>query len=387
MRSRRRLVGLASVATLAAALLGLVPTLGTSLIGDASAPSGGTLVRSPGVVQAGNSKTTCVDISFKNYNLPTSLAPVERATGIHYNCLETFSNADVNWGAWVDPWVTRRGYGFAKWLARDPRDRTVIITQSLVPDQVAATPDWRIQCAAGAFRTYGRQLASRLIARGFQYSVIRLGPEMNGDWYYDSIGPNPSGWSSWAKCFAQTVKAMRSVRGAHFLFDWNVNAGYQDIPLTRYYPGNAYVDIVGIDNYDASGVRSLPPISSPKRWQLLASEKLGLYALERFARAHGKPLSIPEWGTVSTSQGGDDGTYVADMGTFIARHDVAYESWFDPGGDGILTLDANVAPRSLAAYVTAFGPKSAIARYQMRRAPGKTRHGRGSPKSGRVGLG
>ena len=76
---------------------------------------------------------------------------------------------------------------------------------------------------------------------------------------------------------------MRSVDGAHFFFDWSINAGYRDLPLADFYPGDAYVDIVGISCYDQSGY-PLPPVGSPHRWQALSGEPMGLdvvYALRR----------------------------------------------------------------------------------------------------------
>ena len=178
--------------------------------------------------------------------------------------------------------------------------------------------------------------------------MIRLGHEMNGSWDNDNIGVNEVQWHDWAKYFAQVVDTMRSVKGAHFLFDWNVNAGtWTLIPLADYYPGDAYVDIVGISAYDDSGYR-LPPVGSPGRWPALAGERLGLYDVYAFAVAHGKPLSIPEWGTLSSL--GDDGDYVTEMGKFVATHDVAYQCWFDDGDGGINQLSPTEAPSSVAAY-------------------------------------
>ena len=43
---------------------------------------------------------------------------------------------------------------------------------------------------------------------------------------------------------------MRGVPASHLLFDWNVNANYRNIPLADFYPGDSYVDIIGIDAYD-----------------------------------------------------------------------------------------------------------------------------------------
>ena len=253
--------------------------------------------------------------------------------------------------------MTLASHGYRAWLAHDPKQRTIILTQNLIPDSEANNPNWRAEGAAGDFNKYARDLAKVLVNSGFGYSVIRLGSEMNGVWANDTIGDNKTQWHQWAKYFAQIVMTMRSVKGAHFLFDWNVNVGVRPIPLSNYYPGNAYVDIVGIDFYD---VGAQTPASSPRRWASLSREPLGLDAVYAFAARHGKPLSIPEWGTVdpqstsggfTSTSGGDDGAYVAHMGNFIASHDVAYQSWFDNGDDGVYQLVPAVAPKSVAAYV------------------------------------
>ena len=74
---------------------------------------------------------------------------------------------------------------------------------------------------------------------------------MNGTWYHDSLGNDPAQYGDWSAYWARIVKVMRSVSGAHFLFDWNVNAGYRNIPLASYYPGDSVVDVIGIDIYDS----------------------------------------------------------------------------------------------------------------------------------------
>jgi Glycosyl hydrolase family 26 len=320
-------------------------------------------------VQAGNSKTNCIYVGSAPTIYVTSgispLAQAEANTGVTFNCLETFSDADPAWSDWVSPWMTapETYYGYHDWLAADPTHRTIIITQDLVPDDVinnngdgAYDTNWIADCAAGTFAKYATQLST--INTGFGYSVIRLGHEMNGTWYRDSLPNTTAGDAAWAGCFAQIVTAMRAVPGAHFLFDWNVNANYRNIPLASFYPGNQYVDIIGIDAYDGSGV-TLPPASDPTRFSVLANETLGLNAVEAFARQQGKPLSIPEWGVVTlatgSNPGGDDPNYVTGMANFVANNDVAYQSYFD--GDpatGVMQLDPSQAPLSLAAYAKDF---------------------------------
>jgi hypothetical protein len=332
-----------------------------------SAPAAASTSRSdPGatrpvaLVQAANSKTSCVYVP-----LGAPLQRVERLTGVDFNCLETFGTTTTDWANWESPWVTNAQYGYSSWVAASPTTRTLVLTLNLVPDNVAKTPNWRALGAAGRFNSHARVLARNLVAAGLGDSVIRLGPEMNGPWEVDWIGTTPAQWRQWAVYFGRIVRTMRSVPGAHFLFDWNVNANYEDLPLAGYYPGNSVVDIVGVDAYDEASIK-LPSVGSPLRFSTLLSEPLGLAEVYRFAVQHHKPLSIPEWGTLSTN--GDDGPYVAGIGHFVGTHDVAYECWFDAGHNNILTLDPAQAPKSFAAYRAYFGPASTIARYQRARA-------------------
>ena len=57
------------------------------------------------LVQAGDSKTACIYVG--SYPWKPSFASVEQSTEMSYNCLETFSDADPTWAAWVVPWVTQ----------------------------------------------------------------------------------------------------------------------------------------------------------------------------------------------------------------------------------------------------------------------------------------
>jgi hypothetical protein len=143
---------------------------------------------------------------------------------------------------------------------------------------------------------------------------------------------------------------MKSVRGARFRFDWCVNAAYRRVALDPWYPGDDVVDIIGIDAYDAG----IDP-SVQDRWSVVWGRPLGIRDVRDFARAHRKPLSIPEWGVApqTVSQGGgDDGPYVDGIGTTVRDNDVAYQSYFYKyeWADQLRT-----GPRSLDAYRRHFG--------------------------------
>jgi beta-mannanase len=100
---------------------------------------------------------------------------------------------------------------------------------------------------------------------------------------------------------------MRVVTGENLTFIWNPDAdafttkGY-NVELA--YPGNAYVNDIGIDAYDQSWVTSRTPANAWNETTLPA-----LSAAQRFAAAQGKPLAITEWGTAIRPDGhglGDD---------------------------------------------------------------------------------
>jgi beta-mannanase len=145
---------------------------------------------------------------------------------------------------------------------------------------------------------------------------------------------------------------MRSAPGAHFMFDWCINAYWRPIPLTKWYPGDDVVDIVGIDAYD-SGV---PAGWSSTRWDRLYNQQDGIKAVLEFAKAQGKPVSFPEWGLApadaSSLGGGDDPSYVDDLAAVIRSNRVAYQSYFyHLGSEAVF----DSSPRSDAAYRLHFG--------------------------------
>ena len=299
-----------------------------------------------------NTKTTCVYTG----GTTAGLASFAQLTGRPANCVLLYNDANTTWDQLVDPWFTRPSSDWGRWLAADPKGRRMVLSQEMVPDQAPA--NWRQLGAAGAYDRYIRELASNLVAAGMGNSVIRLGHEMNGTWYHDSLGTDPALYGDWTAYWARIVRVMRSVRGAHFLFDWNVNAGHQDIPLASYYPGNSVVDVIGVDIYD-SGMPG-DPSDPAARWARLASEPGGLDQIVAFARQHGKPLSFPEWGVVNPDSGGlgDDPAYVSGIVAAIRDNKVLYQAYFDHPIGGVIVLQD--APRSLRLWETYFGRQGLI---------------------------
>jgi hypothetical protein len=298
-----------------------------------------------------NPRTTCVYTAGSR----SALNSFDQLTGQQVNCVLLYNDANTTWSEWAKPWFTDSPGGdtdWRQWLSADPAARRVVLSQEVVPDGVPS--NWREIGAAGGYDGYARQLAANLVAAGMGNAVIRLGHEMNGTWYHDALGNDPAQYGAWAAYWARIVTAMRSVPGAKFLFDWNVNAGYRNIPLDDYYPGDSVVDVIGVDVYD-SGMPGHPR-DPAVRWTRLDHEPGGLAQVVAFARRHGKPLSVPEWGVVNASGGGlgDDPAYVTGIADTIKDNNVVYQAYFDRPVGGVMALKD--APRSLQLWVKYFGP-------------------------------
>jgi hypothetical protein len=314
----------------------ITPTSATSVSANASS----------GAIR-NDSKTDCVYAA----NSVGYLSTFDSLVKANVNCALVFNDSAPTWAGWVDPYFaggdTNPTVDWSNWV-KAARGRTLIITQNMFPASEDNDPNWRIEGAKGDFDSYAAQLAENLVAGGLGNSVIRLGHEANGTWYPDNIGDTPVEYAEWVQFWRNEVLAMKAVPGAHFRFDWCVNAGYRNIPLADYYPGNDVVNIIGIDAYD-TGVSG----TGAARWNQVYRQPGGIADVLAFAEANDKPFSIPEWGLDSTGDGGagDDPDYVNGIASVVADNDVAFESYFFHN-DSAATLTSS--PNSLSAYEAAF---------------------------------
>jgi hypothetical protein len=280
----------------------------------------------------------------------SQLAAFGRLVGSDVTCAVVFNDANPDWRAWERPWfLTNRNsnMNWRRWKTASD-DRTLVITQNLFPDSEKSR-NWLKLGSSGAYDSHDRALARNLVRAGLGNSVIRLGHEANGTTYSDSVGNTPLEQRQWAIFWRRTAKAMRSVDGAHFIFDWCINSGWRQIPLKNFYPGDDVVDIVGIDAYDA-GVKQ-----ATGRWSTIYNRPSGIRDVVRFARAHGKPLSIPEWGVADSKQslaGGDDPAYVRGIARVVKSNPTVYQGYFfaNEWGSGLRS-----SPQSLNVYRKSFG--------------------------------
>jgi hypothetical protein len=189
--------------------------------------------------------------------------------------------------------------------------------------------------AAGEFDRHFTALAERLVALKVPDTVIVLGWEMNGTTYTHRCGPDPENWK---KYWNRIVSTMRAVPGQKFRFDFAPSRGRDAVPWTLCYPGDATVDIIGMDAYDQP--RGLS-------FEEQVKEPYGLQAQVDFAEAHHKPVSYPEWGLF---RNGDNPAYMRGMLDWIARHKPVYNTLTDYCPHGVWSCDDN--PKAAEVYRT-----------------------------------
>jgi hypothetical protein len=293
------------------------------------------------------------------------LASFSRLIGRPVDCVVVYNDAAPDWRGFERPWFVDTRIADFRWgtWARTPgTQRRLIVTQPLVPGPELRR-DWRALGARGAYDAHFRALARNLVAAGLGRSVIRLAHEANDSGNRNSIGATARDARNWRRFWARAVRAMRSVRGARFRFDWTVNAYWRPVPLSSFYPGDGVVDIVGVDAYDAG----VPPTRD--RWRTLVGRPTALADVVRFARAHHKPLSIPEWGLTPSRPSfgaGDDPTYVAGIAGVVHHNRVAYEAyWYAKGVSALLVR----SPRSLAVFKARFGTRGDAAPHRRGMLP------------------
>ncbi|MGW2581849.1 glycoside hydrolase family 26 protein [Streptomyces virginiae] len=194
--------------------------------------------------------------------------------------------------------------------------------------------------AAGQYDQHFRRLAERLVELGVPDTVIVLGWEMNGVTYTHRCAPDPEGWKVYWK---RIVTTMRAVPGQKFRFDFAPNRGTDAIGWTKCYPGDDVVDVIGMDSYDQGPGQTFDDqITQP----------YGLQQQVDFAKAHGKPISYPEWGLFRR---GDNPEYVRRMLKWIAQHKPLYHTITDYCPHGVWQCKDN--PDSAKVFRDALMPE------------------------------
>lgn len=232
----------------------------------------------------------------------------------------------------------------------------VVISQPFWPEGAGGSMG---ACASGSYDANWKRYGTMLQNSGRKDNTItRLAWEFNGNWFQWSAH-NPEQWKS---CWRKVVTAVRSTApGAKF--EWAMNAhGSQTSGGDAWnsYPGDEYVDLVGIDPYD-----HYPPSRTNAEFDEQCNDKHGLCTVAKFARQHNKKVGVGEWAVMHPpSRGGggagDNPLYIQKMfETFNTYRDVmGYETYFNEERYGNALVNPRQNPLSADRYVALFGANS-----------------------------
>ncbi|MBP2456459.1 beta-mannanase [Clavibacter michiganensis] len=174
---------------------------------------------------------------------------------------------------------------------------------------------------AGDHDAYLRQWGSELAAWGGPV-YLRYAHEMNGDWYPWADGVNGNAPGSYAAAWKHVHDVVVGAGATNVRWVWTPNVPYTgSTALAGLYPGDAYVDVVGLDGYNwGTGITG-------HSW-VQPADLFGP-GLERLRGiAPGKPIIVAE--TASSEVGGSKAQWDQDLVAYLqAQPDVQAFVWFD----------------------------------------------------------
>ncbi|SFR67034.1 glycosyl hydrolase [Halogeometricum limi] len=189
--------------------------------------------------------------------------------------------------------------------------------------------------AAGEHDDKYRLLASEMVDNGLASACVRTGWEFNGRWAVDGAVGRPE---LYIEAWKRVVESMRSVDGSDFSFVWAPNIWKKHMVPTDAYPGDEWVDQVGLTVYDKGDGYPFPEdcddqcVSDRREsaWDGVLEGREANYGLNfwaDFAREHEKPLVFPEYGVTADgwqNSGGGDNTYFLEQFAdwMLANNDV-----------------------------------------------------------------
>ncbi|RIJ54727.1 glycoside hydrolase family 26 protein [Clavibacter phaseoli] len=175
--------------------------------------------------------------------------------------------------------------------------------------------------AAGDHDAYIREWGAALAKWGGPV-YLRYAHEMNGDWYPWAEGVDGNGAGSYAAAWRHVHDVVVGAGATEVRWVWTPNVPYTgSTALAGLYPGDGYVDVVGLDGYNWG--TSITGHSWVQPADLFGP---GLERLRGIAP--GKPIVVAE--TASSEVGGSKAQWDQDLVAYLqAQPDVQAFVWFD----------------------------------------------------------
>jgi beta-mannanase len=206
-------------------------------------------------------------------------------------------------------------------------------------DPTAASPSAYTAQAilAGQYDAYVRAWAAGLRAAGGPV-LLRFDHEMNGNWSAWSPGVNGQTAAGFVAAWRHVHDIFAAAGASNVQWVWSPNVVYNgSVPLADLYPGDAYVDRVGIDGYNWG------TSDRDHNWQSFAS--VFDATLAQVAQLTSRPAMIAE--VASTEVGGDKAAWITDFFAGLSRRPaIGGFIWFDINKETDWRLDSSAPARS-----------------------------------------
>ena len=245
------------------------------------------------------------------YNWPLVLGALESALGRRVPQVVVFSD-------WTQP--------FPDLDAREARVRGKTLQVTWEPWHFSDPNAIKLRdINAGKYDRYIDNWASS--ARAFGGEVwIRFGHEMNGNWYPWSLSAQNGDAGTYVKAYQRIHDRFRRAGASNVRWVWCFNA--ESVPQAtwndpkRAYPGDGYVDAIGMDGYNFGDT------TAHSKWQSFSQVFAAPYALATKTWPN-KPLFVSE--TACSSTGGDKVRWLRDMDESLRKQFPRVESvtWFE----------------------------------------------------------
>lgn len=158
---------------------------------------------------------------------------------------------------------------------------------------------------------------------------LNFASEMNGHWMPWSAADSETTpddfvamWRTVHRLFGDTC-----LDDGHLQWVWTPNIEYNgvDHPSEEYYPGDEYVDWIGVTGYNWGATEDWSKWRSP--------EAVYGDTIDRMRALADKPIALPEFGTTSLTEGGHNaerkGEWIESAFDFIGERDVKMACWFN----------------------------------------------------------
>lgn len=238
---------------------------------------------------------------------------------------------------------------------------TLDLAVPLLTRESKASGETLASIADGARDELWHHLAEQLAAHPRDPIALRPGHEMDGNWYPWSTCL-AGGYDAYAAAYRRLWSIIATTPGTqHVTFTWCVTNGRRSVSPTPElaYPGDRYVDTIGVDFYDYSWLYARDGQGKAVRdraWGLLTTGAYSLPWWADFARAHRKPLALPEWGIGTKADGtagGDNADFVHRVLDACAAGGIASASYFEAQGNGVdhrIATPTTAFPAAAGAY-------------------------------------